>query len=267
MWFCIPFVIGGYRECPSLDQGSSCQCQLPSLSSHKIANSLPTVEVLGYIGRALAVNQTDQLGPYILQSIFLLIPPFLFAASIYMTLGRIIRGLGPTGEASSFIRVRWLTTIFVVGDALAFLVQGSGAGYMAAGSDAKMGEYIVIAGLVIQILFFGLFVSAAVSFHLQYRRHTSCDVHEASFPWQSILWMLYINSALILARCLFRVVEYGMGQSGYLLQNEWPLYVFDSVLMLAVMGTFYHQYPSEIPASLGNGQKGGSSEEGGLAMS
>ncbi|RKL03679.1 hypothetical protein BFJ68_g11423 [Fusarium oxysporum] len=92
LWFCIPFVIGGF------------------------------LEVIGFIGRAMANKATDKLGPYIIQSVFLLIPPSLFAASIYMTLGRIIRGLGPKGESCSIVRVKWLTTLFVVGDVFSFLV-------------------------------------------------------------------------------------------------------------------------------------------------
>lgn len=210
------------------------------------------MEVVGYIGRALAVNATNQLGPYIIQSVFLLVPPSLFAASIYMTLGRIIRGLGSTGESCSIIRVRWLTSIFVIGDIFAFLVQGSGAGYMVTGSSSKVGENIVVGGLIIQILFFGLFVAAAVVFHLQYRRRfgdpSTFNDRRVSIdlPWESMLWMLYANSTLILARCIFRVIEYAMGSSGYLLQNEWPLYIFDSLLMVAAMFIFYLRYPSKI---------------------
>lgn len=100
--------------------------------------------------------------PYVIQSIFTLIPPSLFAASIYMTLGRIMRGLGPKGEMCSIIKIRWLTTIFVVGDVFAFLIQASGAGMMAAGDDPSLGENAVIGGLLIQIIFFGLFVVAAI---------------------------------------------------------------------------------------------------------
>lgn len=193
----------------------------------------------------MAANATDQLGPYIIQPVFLLIPPSLFAASIYMTLGRIMRALGPTRESCCFIRVKWLTTIFVLGDAFAFLIQASGAGYMAAGTSSKSGENIVIGGLVIQILFFGVFVVAAASFHMRHRIASS-GLAPSKVPWQSMLVMLYSNSALILVRCVFRIIEYGMGSTGYLLQNEWPMYIFDSILMAAVMAVFFFRYPADI---------------------
>lgn len=64
------------------------------------------------------------LGPYIIQSTLLLVAPALFAATIYMILGRII--LLVRGEHHSIIRLKFLTKIFVVGDILSFLMQASG---------------------------------------------------------------------------------------------------------------------------------------------
>lgn len=202
------------------------------------------VEVIGYIGRAAASNATNELGPYIIQSVLLLVPPSLFAASIYMTLGRIIRGLGPAAHSCSIIRVSWLTKIFVWGDAFSFLIQSTGAGMTASGTSmAKMGEHVVVGGLVVQIIFFGLFVTAAVVFQLRFRR---MDGPSTQMAWGRMMGMLYGVSGLILARCIFRVVEYVMGVDAYLLSNEWTLYVFDGLLMVAVMVIFYWWYPSEI---------------------
>lgn len=198
--------------------------------------------------------------PYVIQSVFLLVPPSLFAASIYMVLGRIMRALGPAGESCSIIKVRWLTTIFVIGDVFAFLVQASGAGLMAAGDDPKIGENIVVAGLIIQILFFGLFVAAAVLFQVRYLRYLSVSDSLSStqslarFPWNKMMTMLYAVSALILVRCIFRIIEYITGSDAYLLTHEWTLYVFDSVLMAATMAIFYVRYPSGIPLSKGSYQ-------------
>lgn len=96
-WSFIPFVIGGFFE------------------------------TIGYIGRIASARQTPDwtLQPYIVQSLLLLLGPALFAASVYMVFGRLIRLLG--GERYSLIRVNWLTKIFVTGDVLSFLVQSGGA--------------------------------------------------------------------------------------------------------------------------------------------
>lgn len=158
-----------------------------------------------------------------------------------------MRGLGPAGESCSIIKVSRLTKTFVIGDVFAFLIQSGGAGFMAAGDDPKMGEIIVIVGLVVQIIFFGLFVTAAVIFQLRYNRKTVRELPHGDFGWRGMLMMLYSTSALILARCLFRIIEYAMGSEAYLLKNEWTLYVFDALLMAITMGIFYHWYPSQIP--------------------
>ncbi|KAH8431142.1 uncharacterized protein LDX57_008801 [Aspergillus melleus] len=115
-WFFIPLVLGGW-----------CKFSCDSLLAYMLGNCLTrTVEFLGYIGRAMSAKQSPDwtLGPYVMQSTLLLIAPALFAASIYMELGRIIYLV--KGQALSIIRVNWMTKIFVAGDVLSFLMQASG---------------------------------------------------------------------------------------------------------------------------------------------
>ena len=84
------------------------------------------VEIVGYIGRALSSKQSPDwtLGPYIMQTLCLLLAPALLAASIYMLLGRIILVL--QAEPHSILKKKWLTKIFVTGDVMSFLLQGTG---------------------------------------------------------------------------------------------------------------------------------------------
>lgn len=192
------------------------------------------VEVIGYGGRAASHNSTDKLGPYIVQSIMLLVAPALFAASVYMTLGRIIRSV--EGEKYSLVKPTLLTKIFVAGDVLSFLVQGGGAGIMASGDSEKtaVGEKIIIGGLIIQIVIFGIFWTVAAMFHHRISMFPTTASNITTVPWRRCLWILYAISALIMVRSIFRVIEYAGGHDGYLLSYEWPLYVFDSTLMLFV---------------------------------
>lgn len=67
------------------------------------------------------------VGAYSASTILLLVAPALYAASVYMMLGRII--LVTDGEHRSIIPKRWLTKIFVVGDVISFLMQGAGTLY------------------------------------------------------------------------------------------------------------------------------------------
>lgn len=54
----------------------------------------------------------------------LLVAPPLFAATLYMLLGRIVMGLN--AKSYSLIKPRWLTSIFVTSDVICFVVQLGG---------------------------------------------------------------------------------------------------------------------------------------------
>jgi hypothetical protein len=112
-WFFIPFVIGGL-----------CMCDLTTCAL--IHGLTGAVEIVGYIGRAASSKQSPDwtLGPYIVQTLCLLLAPALLAASIYMLLGRIILVL--QAESHAILKKKWLTKVFVTGDVMSFLLQGAG---------------------------------------------------------------------------------------------------------------------------------------------
>ncbi|OBT61162.1 hypothetical protein VE03_09447 [Pseudogymnoascus sp. 23342-1-I1] len=203
-------------------------------------------EVIGFAARAAAHDRTDALMPYIIQNLFILLPPALFAASIYMTLGRIINAVN--GGHLSVIRPNWLTKIFVGGDVFSFMVQGGGGGMMAGGNPdrVKLGENMILGGLGIQLIMFGLFWLTAVLFHLKIRKNPTTESYTIDARWEQYLAMLYMVSALIMIRSIFRVAEYVMGSDGYLLENEWTLYVFDATLMVFVTALFYWRHPGDL---------------------
>lgn len=185
----------------------------------------------------------DSTPPYVVQSLLLLIAPPLFAASIYMILGRIIRAVG--AEHYSIVRVNWVTKIFVCGDVACFLIQAAGGGIQARGGydSFKTGEDIVLAGLILQIVVFLFFLVVAAKFHQRLLRQPTAKSVESGLPWQRKMWILYAASALITVRNLVRVIEYAMGAGGYLLTHEWTLYVFDGLLMaltLLICTTWYN---------------------------
>lgn len=82
------------------------------------------VEMIGFIGRFISHDDVWALGPFIMQSLLILLAPALFAASIYIILGRII--LLVDGERYSLVRQKWLTKLFVAGDIFSFMLQGTG---------------------------------------------------------------------------------------------------------------------------------------------
>ncbi|KNG88490.1 RTA1 domain protein [Aspergillus nomiae NRRL 13137] len=243
-WFFIPFLVGGIFE------------------------------IIGYIGRALSSHESPNwtLGPYLIQTLFLLLAPALLAASVYMLLGRIILIL--RAESHAILSKKWLTKIFVTGDVLSFFLQGAGestlahfspaqpthvttgastkphpgGGIQSSGSldNMKLGERIIVAGLFVQIFFFGFFIVTAGSFHLKLRKYPIPRCHDPSIPWRKHLNILYATSFLIMVRSVFRLVEYLQGNDGYLLHHEIFLYIFDAVLIFVAMLLFNIFHPSEL---------------------
>ena len=115
----------------------------------------------------------------------------------------------------------------------------------------KLGENLIIAGLFIQLFFFGAFVIVAGLFHLRLVRSRSSGsgatlVNIDLLPWKRHLVNLYVTSGLILVRSVFRVIEYLQGNSGYLLRQEVFLYIFDALLMFAVVVAFNWVHPSQV---------------------
>ncbi|KAK0721773.1 RTA1 like protein-domain-containing protein [Lasiosphaeria miniovina] len=207
------------------------------------------LEFIGYAARCKSGFESPDwtLGPYIIQAILLLVAPSLFAATIYMQLGRIIVLLH--GESRALIRKQWLTKIFVTGDVLSFVLQGGGGGYQAAGTlDAlNNGSKVIIGGLFVQLIFFGIFIAVAVAFDLSIRKNPT-QQSGTHAVWRKHMWAMYIGSALIMVRSAFRVIEYLQGFNGYLLSHEAYLYIFDAVLMFLVMALFNYVHPSEVVA-------------------
>jgi hypothetical protein len=101
---------------------------------------------------------------------------------------------------------------------------------------AIAGEKIVIAGLALQVATFVVFLVASIDFQIRMnRKAVSGAVTDNSTEWRKMLYILYTVSALVLFRCVYRLVEYAMGNSGYLIVHEWTLYCFDAVPMFLVL--------------------------------
>lgn len=124
-WYFIPFVVGGLcKSAPSL---SPFPPPFSRVSGPRLTrNWRRAVEVIGYTTRSVSIQQGPDYAtvPYATQSVGILLGPALFAASIYMILGRIVRLTG--GEERAVVPPGWLTKLFVGGDVLSFCMQGAG---------------------------------------------------------------------------------------------------------------------------------------------
>jgi hypothetical protein len=129
----------------------------------------------------------------------------------------------------------------------------TGGGLSASASTQSTGKLLIIAGLGIQVVFFGFFVFVAFLFHLRMRTAPKI-ASQQSLPWKRHLYVLYFTSICIFVRSIMRVTEYVQGFNGYILTHEYFLYVFDAVLMWAVMVIFNIEHPSEVTALMNGGR-------------
>lgn len=135
------------------------------------------------------------------------------------------------------------------------------------------GRNVVVSGLVIQIIFFSLFMLTTSMFHYRILHpfqshpprlpHIFCRSPTSAtssltfgklmyqhqpFPYSQYLYTIYFASILILTRSLFRIVEFVGGHAGSLMTVEWYLYVFDALLMFGVMVSLNVRHPGMIGA-------------------
>ncbi|KAF5000631.1 hypothetical protein FDECE_11168 [Fusarium decemcellulare] len=206
-------------------------------------------EAVGYAGRAISAKQTPDwdLMPYILQSILLLLGPTMMAASIYMSLGRLIAFLD--AGFYSLIPVSIFAKTFLIGDILSFLAQSAGGGMLAQAEtkgDQKMGQTMIIIGLVIQIYFFSFFMTVIYVFHRRMIKNPTKKSLSITTPWKRFITVLYAASGLIMVRSLFRMVEYIEGVDGELQSKEIYIYVFDAALMCVTTILFNVFHPGRV---------------------
>jgi hypothetical protein len=200
----------------------------------------------GYIARYISAKSPSELGVYIIQSLFIILPPSLYAATIYMIYGRLV--LYVNAPEASIIRPTRVTKIFVCGDVLAFFLQAGGGGMMAQASMAKLGQKIMLIGLFIQLMFFGFFLSVSLVFWK--RMQSSAKLYTipkyGKHTWQALLKFLLGAAVIIILRCVYRVIEFAQGNDGYLATHEVYMYLFDSAPMLVVQMMFHFVHAGDV---------------------
>ncbi|KAL5592438.1 hypothetical protein FOBRF1_013464 [Fusarium oxysporum] len=199
---------------------------------------------LGYIFRLLSAKDPNNIIFYIHQNMFIILPPSLYAATMYMIYGRIVLFVNSPG--SSIINPLHVTKIFVCGDVLAFLMQSSGGGMMAISGMGDTGRYILLGGLAVQLVFFGFFLYISVIFDRRTRFVRNRIPLHSKHSWRSLLLLLMVAAVIVILRCLFRAVEFGQGEDGYLMAHEIFMYLADTAPMFAVQIMFHWIHAGDV---------------------
>jgi hypothetical protein len=161
-----------------------------------------------------------------------------------MVLGRLVRLV--KGEAYPPVKPSILTKIFVGGDIFSFLIQLAGSGMLS--SNFTVGKAIILVGLACQILFFGLFVICATVFHRRLSHAptpVSLRLERLKLGWRDVTRVIFLASALIFIRSIFRLVEFTGSIDSPMMKTEAYLYICDSTLMFLVLSILIYWHPAK----------------------
>jgi hypothetical protein len=197
---------------------------------------------LGYVARFLSAKSPDNVGLYAIQSLLIILPPSLYAATMYMIFGRLV--VFVNNPSASLIRPTRVTKIFVTGDVLSFLLQSSGGGMMSMEGKGDLGQTLIMGGLAFQLIFFGFFLVMAITF--RQRMLKSFIPKSGKYSWHALMIILLVGALLIIIRCIFRLAEFGLGRDGELMSKEAYAYIGDTLLMFAVQVMFHFRHASKV---------------------
>lgn len=176
--------------------------------------------------------------PYSVQAFFILVAPNLIAVSMYQYFER----LANTSTMSHLCVLRpWLLTrLLTVGDGVAFAALIAGCGFVDSNffqGAIKCGNYLIIVGLVLQMLLLWIFTGVAIAFHVRLVRKKSNTMHnpERTKRIKRLLSLVYAGAQIVAGRNMFRLTTTAMDPSGYMARHEWTFYVFDGAQIAQVM--------------------------------
>ncbi|KAL1889168.1 hypothetical protein Cpir12675_005891 [Ceratocystis pirilliformis] len=166
--------------------------------------------------------------------------PF-WIGSIFESIGYACRGVGAT-ETPDWIKGP------VIAQNLLLLFGPTCGGQLASADTASQRssvERLTTGGLVVQIIFFTLFMVVTCLFHIRIRKNPTSAIKRLENTWIRLLMVLYATNFLILVRSLFRMVEFSQGSESELQTKEVYLYVLDATLMLAASVLLNVFHPSQ----------------------
>ncbi|KAI1772494.1 RTA1-domain-containing protein [Hypoxylon cercidicola] len=238
------------------------------------------MEVLGYAVCIKSAEDPTNLTLYAIQFCVIMLAPILMAAAIYVVFGRIVVHVVPAQQRTMellWVPPRWITPIFVAFDVVALIVQLIGAVMVSstqatdenASNKLNLGKNTALAGLAIQIAAFGLFTVVAARFHFTSRQFEASlrskfedggsgstvlvkgSSRKINPNWRRLLYAINVSCAMILIRSVFRVVEFAEGSNGAVMQQQWFMYVFDTLPMFFVAYSFCLVFPSSYVPHMG----------------
>ncbi|RPA82432.1 putative RTA1 domain protein [Ascobolus immersus RN42] len=197
-------------------------------------------EILGYAGRIWGHYDPWSIDGFLLQICALTLSPTFFAASIYITLSKLV---GLIGQDISRFNRWWYTYFFLTCDIISLILQGTGGGIAAVSAKAEnkngkldTGNKIMIAGLIFQVITLGFFIIMSLEYFWRAKRAFRLSDKfrgKQGLKLKIFLFSLGLSTVLILIRCIFRVVELWDGWTSELMSNEKKFIALEGGMVIA----------------------------------
>ncbi|KAK6987677.1 RTA1 like protein-domain-containing protein [Favolaschia claudopus] len=217
-----------------------------------------TTMAAGFAVRILVHSSPTSLGLNIATTLLILLSPCLFLAIDYVILGRLTSVFGPeVSKQCMLIAPTRIAKIFVWSDVGTFLIQAIG-GSMTTSSNIDtihLGNKIVLVGLALQLVSFGLFTTLIIVFGFRVRSRfpqvwnaTGSEGFSpfASSPvgdWHILYYTLCLSCVAILIRSIYRLTEFIQGYTGYISRHEAFFYLFDALPLWIAMTLYCVVWP------------------------
>lgn len=182
-----------------------------------------------------------------MQNLLLLAGAPMLAATIYMSTGRIIMALD--ARQFTLISPRWLTKLYVLIDIGAVATQLIGSVLPASGdpSAIELSKKIILGGLIAQFSALAFFILQCALVHRRIKRKpTGVVLTLSKVNWETHFWVAELVIILTIVRSVVRAIEYLQGDGGFVISHEAFIYIFDAVLMWAVMMLYLLVHPGRL---------------------
>jgi len=211
------------------------------------------MEALGFGARAKCVVDLSNVSLYKMELSCTILAPIFTAAQEYIILGRLMEYVG---RRHSLFKPHLVSWVFIVSDAISFLIQVAGAAVLLARPNIKAGataaeidnatkllnagDNVLLGGLAVNLASFVIFMMQIIWFDLRTRK----EPHNFG-QWRRLLWVVYISTGFVLIRQIYRVIEFSQGWFGYLPNHEVYFYCFDSLPILLATAMYVWWWPTK----------------------
>lgn len=173
------------------------------------------------------------------QTVQVIIAPIFLAASVYISLGSLLKRL----EVTSVINNKLQSFLFIMGDIVSFGLQVSGVVLQMILDNKALGKGLAIGGFILQIVSFIGFVTLIVIAQRQIEDDPKHNTMQGFHSWRSYIKALYTVLTLFLIRNIFRLVEYSQGWGGFIFTHAVFAYIFDASTIALIYLILVIQHP------------------------